>query len=306
MSYSHESSFRLKTASCAGLLAALLLAPALVHAQDANGSFASITPIWQGNTDLDNGGDFEANGVLLRLGTRTQFGKANSAGVVLQYDALNYDFATNTPFGAAPWGDVERMGLSFPLSFGGEGGWTYGLSPSVEWAREDGADWSDSVIYGAIASATRTFAPGKRLGLGVGAYSHLEEKRLVPLIIVDWSLSERLRLVNPLPAGPAGPAGLELEYRFDSGWNMGVGAAMRSIRFRLSEDGPVKNGVGEESGVPVFLRASTNFGQSSSFFVYAGAVLSGELRVENANGNAVHTESFDTAPLFGATFSTRF
>lgn len=306
MSFKQQDSCGFKPMSYASVLAALLMVSAAAHAQDAGGSIASITPVWQGNTDLDNGGDFEANGVLLRLGTRTRFGDGNSGGVALQYDALNYDFSTDTPFGVAPWGDVERIGLSFPFAFRGNNEWTYGVTPSVEWAGEEGADGSDSMVYGALLSAVRTFAPDKRLGFGLGAYSHLEENRLIPVVIIDWSLSERWRLVNPLPAGPAGPAGLELDYRFDNGWNMGVGAAMRNVRFRLSEDGPVRNGVGEESGVPVFLRASTKFGQSSSFFIYAGAILSGELRVEEDKGNAIRTESFDTAPLFGATFSTRF
>lgn len=306
MSFSHEDSSRRRSASCASLLAGLLIVPALVHAQDTRESFASITPVWQGNSDFDNGGDFEATGIVMRLGTRTPFGEGNSGGISLQYNAIDYDFSNRTPFGAAPWGNVQRIGLSFPFAFRGEGDWTYGVTPSVEWARENGADWSDSLVYGAMFSATRSFAPDKRLGFGLGAYSHIEEDRLIPLIIVDWRLSERWRLVNPLPAGPAGPAGLELDYRFDSGWNVGVGAAYRSMRFRLSEDGPVRNGVGEESGVPVFLRASTSFGNSSSFFVYAGAVLSGELQVENSNGTKLRDESFDTAPLFGATFSTRF
>ncbi|MBL8443454.1 MAG: hypothetical protein JNK52_05345 [Zoogloeaceae bacterium] len=307
MSSHHEDSSGLKSASCAvTFLAGLLMVSSVAHAQDTRESFASITPVWQGSSDFDNDGDFEATAVVLRLGTRSSFGDGHSAGIALQYDGIDYDFSDRTPFGAAPWGNVQRIGLSLPFAFRGEGDWTYGVTPSVDWARENGADWGESLVYGAMFSATRSFAPDKRLGFGVGAYSHIEEDRLVPLIIVDWSLSERWRLVNPLPAGPAGPAGLELDYRFDNGWNVGVGAAYRSLRFRLSEDGPVKNGVGEESGVPVFLRASTRFGESSSFFVYAGAVMSGELRVENSNGTALSNESFDTAPLFGATFSTRF
>ncbi|HRD34555.1 MAG TPA: hypothetical protein PLR02_09895 [Rhodocyclaceae bacterium] len=299
------SAYTLKAAAATSAIA-LMLVPLAGNADDSRESFASVTPVWQGNTDFDNGGDFEATGLVVRLGTQTRFGEGHRGGISLQYDGIDYDFSRRTPFGGAPWGNVQRIGLNLPFAFRGENDWTYGVAPSVEWARENGADWSDSLVYGAMFSATRSFAPDKRLGLGLGAYSHIEENRLVPLVIVDWSLNERWRLVNPLPAGPAGPAGLELDYRFDNGWNVGLGAAYRSIRFRLSDHGPVRNGVGEESGVPVFLRASTRFGASSSFFVYAGAVLSGELRVENSNGTKLSDESFETAPLFGATFSTRF
>jgi hypothetical protein len=188
----------------------------------------------------------------------------------------------------------------------GSNGWSYGVAPTVEWSRENGADWGDSLIYGAVFSATRVVDPDRRIGIGLGAFSQIEETRVFPLVLVDWRLSERWRLVNPLPSGPVGPAGLELDYRFDNGWNLGLGLAYRSIRFRLDEDGPVPGGVGEENGVPVFLRASTRFGAQSTFMAYAGAMVSGELELEDADGNGIDQQSFDPSALLGVLLSTRF
>ena len=125
-------------------------------------------------------------------------------------------------------------------------------------------------------------------------------------MLVDWRLSERWRLANPLPAGPTGPAGLELDYSLGDGWNLGLGAAWRSTRFRLSEDGPVANGIGEESGVPVFLRATRSFGPNATLYLYAGAVTAGSLTVEDTAGRVLREVDFGTAPLLGITFSARY
>lgn len=290
----------------AAIIAAALCTPLVANAQNERTSFASITPYWQGSADIDDGGDFNAKGVALRAGMRTRLSDGVHGGVTLNYDGVDFDFSGRSAVGGAPWGNVQRVGFGLPFTFRGTGDWTYGLAPSVEWSKENGADWGDSLVYGAIVSATRSFAPDRRLGFGLGAYSHIEENRLVPLIIVDWRLSQRWRLVNPLPAGPVGPAGLELDYRFDNGWNLGAGATYRSLRFRLREGGPVRDGVGEETGVPVFMRASTQFGDDSSLHIYAGAIVAGELRVENSRGRKVYEESFDPTPILGATFSTRF
>jgi hypothetical protein len=85
-----------------------------------------------------------------------------------------------------------------------------------------------------------------------------------------------------------------------------LGAAWRSTRFRLSESGPVANGIGEETGVPVFLRATRSFGPNATLYLYAGAVTAGSLTVEDAAGQVLREVDFDTAPLLGITFSARY
>jgi hypothetical protein len=284
----------------------LLLAPGISAAAEAWRSSVSVTPVWQGNANIDGGGDFETSGIAFRAGTSFGFGEGHRAGLALQYDQLDYDFSEGTVFGNAPWGEVERFGFSVPLLFSGTGGWSYSITPSVEASREKGADSSESMVYGGIAGATRVFAPDQRLGFGVGVFDQFDETRVIPILIVNWRLNERWSLVNPLPAGPVGPAGLELDYRFDNGWRLGLGAAYRSLKFRLSETGPVPGGVGEQRGVPVFLRWTANLSNQASVVLYAGAIVGGELRVEDSDGNKVGGESFDPAPLLGATFRMRF
>lgn len=269
--------------------------------------FIAVTPIYQGNADLDRGGDFSMDGVAVRGGVSYNLGAGNSAGVALTYDYLDYSFSRPGALGpAASWGTVRRYGMSVPLSFSLPDGWNLGVVPAVDWFEENGANSGESLTAGAMLSASRQFAQGNRLGLGVGVFGGLEKTVAFPFLMVDWRLTDRWRLTNPLPSGPTGPAGLEIDYQFDGGWSAGIGAAWRVLRFRLSETGPTPNGIGQESGVPLFLRLTQRFGSKMGLHLYGGVIVNGELRVENSHGDLRRKDNFDPAPLFGATFIARF
>ena len=270
-------------------------------------SSVSVTPVYQGNGNLDSGGHFSMSGAIVRGGTSYNLGGGNRAGVSLNYDYYDFSFSNTSAFGtAAPWGTMQRYGVTVPLSFAVGDGWSVGFAPSADWFKENGANTGDSLVWGATLSGAKRFEDGNRLGLGVGFFSQIEKTNAFPFVIVDWRLNDRWRLTNPLPTGPTGPAGLELDYRFDGGWTAGVGASYRVLRFRLSDTGPVSNGVGQQSGVPVFLRVSRNFTDQMALHFYGGVVAGGKLRVENSSGDKLREEDFDPAPLFGLTFVGRF
>ncbi len=282
--------------------------PGLAAAQESGWRpFITVSPVYQGDADLASGGDFGVGGILLRGGVSGSINRDLRAGVTLSYDYLDYSFSNPTRFGGvAPWDVVQRYGVAVPLSFGLGEGWSVGVAPSVDWFRENGADTGESIAWGATVSATKRFDSGNLIGLGVGVFDRIERTSVFPFLIVDVRLTDRWRLVNPFAAGPTGPAGLELDYRFDGGWSMGVGGAYRSLRFRLSEGGPVPNGVGEERGLLLFLRATRELGRDMALRLYAGAVTAGRLRVEDSSGNRLEQEDFDPAPVFGAAFTARF
>lgn len=289
-------------------LVAALASVGSAHAQTGNWQpFASITPVYQGKADIDGGGDFSAFDAFVRVGVSGSIGGANRAGVTFNYDYMDYSFSNPSAFGGvAPWGVVQRYGVAAPFFFGLDSGWMLNVTPSVDWSRENGADYGDSLNWGGIFSASRAFPDGNRIGLGIGVFDRIEKTSVFPLILVDWKLTDRWRLLNPLPAGPTGPAGLELDDRFDSGWNLGLGGAWRTTRFRLSETGPVPNGVGEERGLPIFLRATRNVAERMTLNLYAGVITAGQLRVEDSAGNALREVDFDPALLLGLTFLARF
>lgn len=278
-----------------------------LHAQGSGWrSFVSVSPVFE-DANLDSGGDTSVSGVIVRLGALHDFGGGTRAGFTVNYDYFDYSFDSPVAFGGvAPWGKVQRHGVSTPVSFSLADGWVLGVTPSFDWFRENGASSSDALVWGATMSAVKVFANGNQLGLGVEAFDRLDETSVFPFPIVNWRFDRNWRLVNPLAAGPTGPAGLELGYEFDSGWSLGIGAAWRKTRFRLADDSPVANGIGEISGAPIFLRARVDLGRSATLNLYGGVIAAGNVRVEGPSGNLVREDDFDLAPLVGFNFVSRF
>jgi hypothetical protein len=229
------------------------------------------------------------------------------AGVSFNYTAYDNRFSGTNAFGVAkPWGDVERIGLSAPVIMRNDTGWAYMLIPTADFLRERDADLGDSLTYGAILSASRVYDPKHRFGIGLGVFQQLEQVKVFPFLAVEWQLTDTLRLNNPLPAGPTGPAGLEINYRLNPKWELGLGTVYRRVRFRLTDNGPYPGGVGEESGIVAFLHAATRVGDDVSLDLYGGALFDGELQVEDSGGHDIARHGFDTAPLLGATVRRQF
>jgi hypothetical protein len=287
-------------------IAAACLASAAQAQAPAARSFVSVSPVFE-EADLDSGGDFRVGGAILRAGTSTGFGEGHRIGLTLNYDYFDYSFDDPVAFGdVAPWNVLQRYGFAVPLSFALQDGWSVGISPQMDWFRENGAKTSDALVWGATATAVKRFDGGNLLGLGLAAFSGIEENKFFPFPIVNWQFSPRWRLINPLAAGPTGPAGLELDYLADGGWTIGVGAAWRSTRYRLSQSGPVADGLGEISGAPVFLRVSREFEGAYTLNLYAGFIAGGQIRIEDSNGRKLVEEDFDLSPIVGANVTLRF
>lgn len=269
-------------------------------------SSASFTPLYLGASGISGGGNYASNIYALRLGTMGGLGPQTRIGLSLSGSYADNRFDTPTAFGGAPWGDVQRFGIALPLMQVGSDGWRYLFTPSLDVAREEGAEPGDALIYGAVASVMKAFGQGQTLGVGVGGFRQFDEGRVFPFPVIDWAFSDNWRLCNPLQAGPTGPAGLELDYRLNEQWAVGLGGAYRQLRFRLREGGAVPGGVGAESGILVFAHAAVQAGERLSLHLYGGALLQGELRAEDRHGNAVASRGLEPAPLLGATCRLTF
>lgn len=295
-------------------VAALLLA-ALATSSFAQGllpgevsTALSISGINQFTTDLDQGGEFDWRGVQFGGNVTRQFTPAFAAGISLRYDRQDWHWEQPAGFGgiAKPWSTLNNPLIGINLSYVPAPGWRLGFNPVVEWNGESGADSSESLSYGAVLSATRTFSPELVLGLGIGVFRQIDEDKVFPILLVNWKISDRLRLVNPLPAGPAGGAGLELTYAFAEGWEIGGGGSYRSYRFRLKDDGPVPDGIGENRFSPAFARISYSFDAATRADLYLAALLNGKLSLSSANDRSLHSDQYETAPTLGLTLSHRF
>jgi hypothetical protein len=223
------------------------------------------------------------------------------------YDVSEYKFAGQPadPW-SDPWGSINSTDVGLRTIFPGSGKWSYFLAGSLDWSWEEGASAPDGLVYGIITSGTHSFRYDRRLGLGIGVFNGLEELKIFAYPTVSWRFNENLTLKNPLQAGPVGPAGLELVYNASNKWEIGSGAAYRSLRFRLDGEGIGPDGFGDISGIPMWFRTTHQSGSGWKFGLYAGIVLSGDAVVEDRDGRRLQSRHFDPAPLAALTLERDF
>lgn len=91
-----------------------------------------------------------------------------------------------------------------------------------------------------------------------------------------------------------------------SGWELGIAAAYRSFRFRLDDQGPIPDGIGENQNVPLVARIGGKISDSLSFNFFVGATLAGSLRADDKTGNRLYDVDRDPAALLGMSLGARF
>jgi hypothetical protein len=287
------------------------LVPAELPAQGlppgTNVTSASLSGVAQFDTDFDRGGSFHWAGGRAAASMLHQFTPQFAAGASASYEYQDWNFSDPVAFaGTAPWKNINRPRLAATLLYAPGDGWSIGFIPSVGWSYENGAATGDAVEYGAVVTAAKTFYPGLTLGLGAAVFRQIYETKVFPFPVIQWQIDDRWKLTNPFEGGPAGGAGLELTYGINDQWDVGAGGSYRSYVFRLSQDGPVGNGIGQNNFVPLFFRASYHFGKQTQVDLYAAALTGGKLTVKNASGNDLSNDSYKTAPALGLSLQTRF
>jgi hypothetical protein len=286
---------------------ALAAAPlaALAQAVGTTTWGASVAAHTEFGADLDRGGDVDVFMGVIAVDGYRQFTPAFGAGVGLRYNYERWSFGAPNAFGGEPWDDIHRPSISVPLVWALSPEVSLGVTPSVAWSYEQGAGTGDALVAGAVLTASRRFSPDLRLGLGVGVFDDIEETKAFPFIVVDWRIDERWRVGNPFRAGPTGGAGVEVAYKHSDAWEFAGGAAWRSERFRLDDDGPAPGGVGETRGAPVFARASWLASRDVRLDFTAGVIVGGKLTLMDPQGHDLVAEDVDPAPFIGITLRTR-
>jgi len=267
----------------------------------------SIAPFIQGSTDIDGGGSYSMSSLLIRMSAMKPVSTQTFMGIGISYDITNYDFENPSAFyGQQPWNKIRSLNLSLPVVFRTDNHWTFVASPSIGTFQEVDADWRDSLAYGAILIGSYNFERGNRIGIGLGAFDRLDETALFPFLSVKWQLTENLRIGNALNAGPTGPAGLQLAYRFSEKWEAAIGFSRLSFRFRLDDTGIAPGGIGTQTGRLLFLRLSTDLTRTLHLDLHAGINHDGNLILENNENVTVASADYDTAPLLALNLSGHF
>ena len=253
------------------------------------------------------GGQVDWSSATITGTVKRQFVPAFSASLTLTYNDEYWGFASSTA-DVIPsfWGRLQRpaVGLNFGLALSPT--ILLGIGPSAEWPAAPGVDADDALTYGATFSALKVFSPKFVLGAGVNTFRQFYNVKNSPFVIINWKLTDRLKIANAFPAGPEGGAGVELRYAPDKRWEFAGGGVWRSSRFRLADDGPYARQVGEMSCIPLFGRATRNLGAKTRVDLYAGALVNGSLKVKDDDGRDIENETWGTSPALALTLSQKF
>jgi hypothetical protein len=289
------------------LAAVLILGPAPpAHSETPAGEgegiefSLSVVPEYQGETDLDRGGDFSVLRFSLKGEVERKISERFEAGVDVGYALDGYSFSGVTALGGGePWEDIHRLKVGNTYRYRFADDWALFARPSVGLALESGGEWDDALTFGAVAAVSRRFGPDLTVGAGLGGRTGIEDTDVFPVLLIKWQIREGVRLRNPNRAGPGGPGGLELSFTPPGAWEYAVGGSYRSRRFRLDGSGFAPDGVGEDEGLPFWVLASRKLGGASTLVLYGGAVFAGELTVEDRNGNKLASDEYDPAAFIG-------
>lgn len=262
--------------------------------------FVNAASLYQPEARVHGGGNITVSRYSISVGSGAPVGDRVTLGFRLSYEFDDYNFSRLSAFAVPdPWNKINKVGFSTTAAYRLSPEWALFAAPVVQYAGEQGADFTDSLLYGGTVGVL--YRPSRRfmIGFGAGAFYRLEETRLFPALLFSWRITDKLRLGNSFRTGPAGPAGLELAYRFDDNWEAAVAGGYRSYRFRLDERGPVPSGIGQSNSWPLFARVSRKLGDHLRADLYGGAAFAGKLRIEDRRGHEIDEASYNTAPLVG-------
>ena len=292
-------------AGCTALASRAALAD--TPAADGVTGTAALTAFGQFNTDLDSGGRFNWAGGIATATLARRFTPQLSVGLQLRYEYQSWNFDAPTAFGGvAPWKNLNAPSIGIPFSYAYSQDLFFNVTPIVQWAYENGAQTGDAQSYGAVAAVSKVFSPDLVVGLGVSAFRRIDKTQVLPFLVIDWKINEKWRVANPFAAGPIGGAGLEVVYTPDDQWEYAEGLAYRSYRFRLAQDAPTANGIGENSFIPLFLRVSRKFGKELRLDFYGALAAGGKLSVDNSDGSGRYSDNYKIGPVLGATLQVKF
>jgi hypothetical protein len=269
-------------------------------------SFIRGGAVHQFDTDLDDGGSYDADRFTIQAGSGYSWDRRTRTALALGYSYDGYSFSLGSGSGFAPWEDIHSISLSLPTSIGIDESWSTFIIPSVRSSGESGADFDETVTGGLLAGFSYRFGDSLSIGPGIGIFSQLEDSAtIIPILIIDWQITKTLSLDTGRGLGATLGPGLALNYRPNQTWNFAVGGRYEKLRFRLDKDGSIGGGVGEDQSFPLFGACTYNFTPKAQLSVVGGVELGGELKLEDKDGRTVDEQSYDPGVFLGLTFAVR-
>jgi len=262
--------------------------------------------VW--GTGIHGGGDFNTLRMSVAFSATSALTDDLDLTLGLEYEYNNYEFSGETTFGGPePWDNAHIFDLGAIFTYRPANDWAFFAGPVMQFAGEADADFGESWIAGGVVGASYRFADDLLLGAGVGIVSQLEEEvRFFPIAIIEWDITDDLRVSSRTAGNAGGRSGLELIYDIAENWELAAGLGYEFRRFRLDDDGPVPEGVGEDTGLPIWGRLSYQMTEKVKLNLYGGALANGEFKIRDAAGVDIGHRDYETAVMVGFSAVIRF
>lgn len=255
-----------------------------------------------GDTDLTGGGSFSVTRGIVASTLSYAPSRENSIGVSISAGTATYDFS-GIP---AIWGRIDEVNLSVPIRFG-LGGATALVIPTLRYSGEEGVDAADGQTGGVIVGALWRVRDGLLLGPGLGAVTQLQGGlAYFPFLLIDWSITDRVKLSTGRGLGASRGPGLSLSYEVSEALSLGLAGRYEDVEFRLDGDGLAPGGIGRDRSLPLVATLDWKPAPGLSINAFAGMQFGGTLTLEDEDGHKIDQRDYDPAPILGATVDFRF
>lgn len=260
---------------------------------------------WHGTADFDTGpGDISITRLGAAFGVRHSINQrlALRFGASVEHSVYDFSGATGFVMGTAdPFDDVTISTISLGLEYAPNEADAWFVGGFVRSSGESGSDFGDTINGGVRLGYQRVFNDTFSLGAGVALGTELEgDLYAIPLIIVDWKIAEKWRLLT------SERAAIQLRYQHSDTWTFGLEGGYERREFRLDESGPLPSGVVDERRIPFALFATYT---ASPNFIITGRVgtsLWTELEFSDRRGNKISDDELDAVLGLGVAVTLRF
>lgn len=265
----------------------------------------TITPRTRGEfsfgADFDDAtGDVEVARVGAGVSVGVPLDKQTRLSFGIDEEISFYDFGTTNivPGAGDPIETATRLNLSARYQRGFGRGWAMVVGGGLRFEGETDADFEDTVTGNGVAIGTRYLSRNLRIGFGGAVSSRLEEDPLIlPVFVIDWLITPKLRLRNSGSVG--GTAGIELSYEVREQLQLVLDTGFERREFRLDDGGRVPGGVARDKRIPVAV--SIRAGNPERFRLEArgGVYAWQEIEILNSSGAEIGESNMNPSAFIG-------
>ncbi len=265
--------------------------------------------VHQLDSNLDGGASFSVNRFYIQPGVEIR--PAPKINLILSagysYDGYNFNGLTGLGGAADPWDDMHTLRFSAFLRWDIGEKWTVFALPTIRIAAESGADIDRALQGGGFVGFSYALSDRLSIGPGIGALTQIEDSTSVfPVLLINWRITDELALRTGRGVGASQGPGLVLDWQFTQQWALLFGGRYEKQRYRLSKSGPVPDGVGEESSIPIYGAISWRPSRNVEVSFIGGVNFAGALKLDDRSGNRIASADYDPAGFLGLVARFRF